>query len=78
MEEFNVKYKKDKNITTISVTLDMLLKANILKKVDDSYKFSFEYLYYFYIFSYYSPIFSNPGISFPDKNSKDAPPPVEI
>ena len=52
LEEFNVKYKKDKNITTISVTLDMLLKANILKKVDDSYKFSFEYLYYFYMASY--------------------------
>lgn len=30
----------------------MLLKANILKKVDDSYKFSFEYLYYFYMASY--------------------------
>lgn len=52
LEEFNIKYKTEKNITSIAVNTDLLLKANILKKIDNAYKFSFEYLYYFYVASY--------------------------
>ena len=47
-------YIRKKNISTIPISTEKLIEANILTKFSDSFKFSFDYMYYFFVAKYFS------------------------
>lgn len=47
-------YIKKKNINVVPISTEKLIEANILTKFSDGFKFSFDYMYYFFVAKYFS------------------------